>query len=214
MCVRLRPAILVCLVTARGLLYQSKPSIEVTNVTPARRNASPANPALTPAGQRTRRLSMALNIHLEPASTSVSKSPVETADNSALAGAKTADCSGNRRQAPRAARRWPNAELGSSDEPWMRCPQKACKQHPPRGDPSSTVWRSSRELLRSRPGIPRSGLSSIQHIDSSGGCEIPPGSWSGMHAPPFVRKHEPGESWAGWGTSPRRSHALAGASGG
>ena len=35
------------------------------------------------------------------------------------------------------------------------------------------VGRSSGALLRSRGGIPQSELSSIQHGDSSGGCEIP-----------------------------------------
>ena len=104
--------VLVCLVSARELLYRSKPSIEVTNVNAGTPECKAAKPGPSgPDSEPPDGLPTAVDAEALPP-TSVSKSPAVMADNSALARGESVDSSGDRSKAARSRYRRPNAGLG------------------------------------------------------------------------------------------------------
>lgn len=102
---------LVRLVSARGLLYRSKPSIEVTNVNADTPECKAGYPPASALARRPTEHPTAVGIQVKLPPTSVSKSPGEAAPNSALARRKTADFLDDRRNAASAPYRRRNAEL-------------------------------------------------------------------------------------------------------
>jgi hypothetical protein len=86
-----------CLVTARGLLYESKPSIEVTHVTAGAPDCKAANPTLRTPRSGSDGLPAPAECTSGMPPGRLSKSPGQTAPNSALAGAASPDSPGDSR---------------------------------------------------------------------------------------------------------------------
>jgi hypothetical protein len=98
--------------------------------------------------------------------TSVSKSPIETTPNSALAAAEILGSVADWRSTARSPSRGSNAELRPQTNRGRRTRKRPETSHYVEVTHLDRM-RSSGGLLRSRDGIPRSGLSSIQHAGSN-----------------------------------------------
>jgi hypothetical protein len=101
---------LVCLVSARGLLYRSKPSIEVTNVNAGTPECKACRPRVS-GPWRARPTAPFSGVHPALPHRWVTKSPGRTPVNSALAGAEFPDPSADSRTGARYGHDGPNAEL-------------------------------------------------------------------------------------------------------
>lgn len=128
LCVRQRPARFSSASSLRGgcsngASLQSRSQ----TLTPERRNARPASPALAPVASSPRGLPRRWISTSGLPLTSVSKSPGATVHNSALARPETVDSSGHRRNGRSPAAAGSNAELGPPTNRRCRCRKRPAK---------------------------------------------------------------------------------------